>query len=230
MTAVTLALLPPSGMRWAQRQVERHHYLHAAVPTITRPQGYGVHLAGQDERAGCLIVNRPQATRRRGWYGTLADVATGVAPVSYWQVLCLARVWLDPRVQGEGAREQGPGYYDRRGVWRSTIASTALRALAEQVRLDYLLAHPPVFADEPFEMRWLMSYCDTRVHRGTIYAAAGWERFGVNEAGIETWRTPLAPLTNAERRLVLDVARSRGHGAELRATREQARLQAAMSL
>lgn len=43
-----------------------------------------------------------------------------------------------------------------------------------------------------------MSYCDRRIHRGTIYRAAGFECYRTNAYQIETWRLPLRPLTPQE--------------------------------
>jgi len=154
-------------------------------------------------RVGVLIVGRPEATRCYDGtltYGSLKDVAAGRAEYDRWEVLNLARVWLHPCVQAGGAfysADYLPGYTDRRGVWRSTLASHVIGLLQAQVGFDYLTQHPPCFPDEPYQIRVLLSYCDTSLHKGTIYRAAGWELARTNEQGIETWYTPaVAPLTN----------------------------------
>ena len=64
----------------------------------------------------------------------------------------------------------------------------------ERVGYEYLLRRPPVFLDEPYQIDWLMSYCDTRVHRGVIYAAAGFELYRTNGNSIQTWRMRLPAL------------------------------------
>lgn len=208
--------LDSRGLAEAQRWVTTGHYLHAPVPVIARPEGYAIRVDGIPGRIGCLIVARPQATRCGDWYGSVADVEAGRCDVTRWQVLCLARVWLMPGMQPPLTvfeRALVPGFTDRRGVWRSRLPSTALRLLSGRVGFDYLLARPPVFPDEPFELRWLMSYCDTRLHKGTIYREAGWELWRTNEDGIQTWRTPLPALTDDQRERVIEASRfsSRGH-------------------
>lgn len=194
------ALLRPlewSGLQWAQMEVAQHHYLHRPVDSRCSVEGYAVHVAGIG-RIGCLLFGRPEATRCRDWYGSVDDVLGQRTEVTRWQVLNLARVWLDPRVQRGGiwyGPQWLPGYVDRRGEWRSTLASEAIRQALARVGFDYLMRRPPCFLDEPYEIRWCLSYCDTSRHRGTIYRAAGFERYSVNSRGIETWRIRLPALT-----------------------------------
>lgn len=226
---VTLQRLTGTGLAWAQEQVARHHYLRAPVPRVARPEAWAV-MAPTLGRVGCLVVARPQATRVRGWYGSLNDLATGRCTVSYWQVLCLARVWLDPRVQRGGAwwgPDALPGYTDRCGRWHSTLASTALRLLVPLVGYEYLLARPPCYPDEPYEHTWLMSYCDTARHRGTIYRAAGWELYRTAE-GVQTWRTPLPPLTPAQHAAVVAASLADARARRYRARRAAAGAQLVM--
>jgi hypothetical protein len=107
--------------------VTHAHYLHRPVDPRTRPLAYLGYLGG--ERVGCLIFGRPESTRcyQGGLtYGSLADVQAGKAQYSRWEVLSLARVWLSPEVQAGGASYRPdllPGFVDRRGAWRSTLAS-----------------------------------------------------------------------------------------------------------
>lgn len=197
---VRVLQLDRAGRTWAQQAVTLHHYRRRPVPGRACPEAWGVHVE-ELGRVGCLIVGRPQATVCRPWYGSVEDARSGRCDVTRWQVLNLARVWLDPSVQlgGEHHRpELLPGFVDRRGRWRSTLASEAIRQLADVVGLEYLLSRPPVFLDEPFEMRWLLSYCDTREHRGVIYRAAGFELYRTNAAGLQTWRKALPRLTEAQ--------------------------------
>lgn len=132
-------------------------------------------------------------------YGSLADVADGRAQLDRWEVLNLARVWLDPCVQPGGTFHNPrylPGFYDRRYVWRSTLASTVIGQAQANIGYDYLAAHPPVDCAEPYQIKAVLSYCDRRIHRGTIYRAAGWELARVNSDGIETYyTTAVAPLS-----------------------------------
>lgn len=120
-------------------------------------------------------------------------------------MLNLARVWLVPAVQAGGAWysfQHLPGYTDRRGLWRSTLASMVITHALSRVDYDYLVAHPPVDCTYPYQIKAVLSYCDRRLHKGTIYRAAGFELARVNEKGIETWYTTavgaLTPEQDAE--------------------------------
>lgn len=219
------------GLDRAQRDVAAHHYLRRPVDARCSPLAYLVELAS-GAGAGWLIVGRPESTRCYDGlltYGSLQDVRTGRAQYDRWEVLNLARAWLVPAVQ-PGGRLYGPqhlpGYVDRRGVWRSTLASTAIGLLLDRVGYDYLLAHPPCFPNEPYELRAVLSYCDTSKHKGTIYRASGFELTRTNERGIETWYTPnVKPLTSYQRDQILKRAgqsyRSRRHRAQRAARHTQ---------
>src|SRR5258707_5004078 len=91
---LTLALADSAGLRWAQQQATQYHYLHHPVDVRCRPLAYLVQRNGLD--LGCLIFGRPEATRVTGWYGSVEDVTAGKCPLNHWQILNLARVWLDP--------------------------------------------------------------------------------------------------------------------------------------
>lgn len=233
---LTLSVADAEGMHWAQQQVCNHHYLRSRVDPRCRPLAYilqrqawhGADAAAGLRGVGMVIVGRPEATRcYQGalTYGSLADVQVGRAQFDRWEVINIARVWLHPCVQHGGQwclPDELPGYTDRRGVFRSTLASTLLKAVLARVGLDYLRAHPPVDCAYPYQLRAALSYCDTRLHRGTIYRAAGFTLARTNERGIETWTTTdLATLTadqDAEvRRLAERLARSQ----RIRAQRAQ---------
>lgn len=217
-----------AGLAWAQDAVAAHHYLRSAVLGRASPEAWAIHATGIRSRIGCLIVGRPQATRCRDWYGSVEDVDRGRVKVTRWQVLNLARVWLAPMVQTGGILCDPfylPGFTDRRGRWRSTLASAALRQLACRVGFDYLLARPPVFLEEPYEVRWLLSYCDTAKHRGVIYREAGWELYRTNENGIQTWRTPLPPLTAEQHGAIAEASAACPRARRFRGERERERAQ-----
>lgn len=229
---IALERLDAPGLRWAQRTVTEHHYRHAPVPTRACPEAWRVDAAGLGF-VGCLIVGRPQATLCRPWYGSVEDVAAGRCAVTRWQVLNLARVWLSPIVQVGGRGywpDRLPGYVDRRGVWRSTLASEALRQLAERVGFEYLLARPPVFLDEPYQVDWLLSYCDSRQHRGVIYRAAGFELYRTNDEGLQTWRLPLPPLTPAQHTAIAAASAACPRARRFRAQRAGERAQLALEI
>jgi len=203
---VTVWPLDKNGIAWAQNAVANRHYLHKPVDRRCRPEGYDIHVEGFPGPVGLLLFGRPQATKCYPWYGSVDDVATGRAEVTRWQVLNLARVWLHPAVQRGGpfhGPEHVPGYVDRKGVFRSTLASDAIKAALTRVGVDYLVRQPVCFPEEPYDIIWILSYCDPKIHRGTIYRAAGFELFRTNSDGLQTWRVAIPPLTAAQRLQVL---------------------------
>lgn len=221
-----------AGLRWAQAQVTAQHYLHAPVDARCSVEGYAVRHARFGRPIGCLLLGRPEATRCYPWYGSVADVAAGRAECTRWQVLNLARVWLDPYLQRGGGGyydpELVPGFFDRQGVWRSTLASTVLAQLVARVGADYLLARPSCFLDEPYTLRWLLSYCDPlakrtmppyTTHTGALYQAAGFELYRTNARGLQTWRIALPPLTRAQDARVRERALSHPRSIRYRAAR-----------
>jgi hypothetical protein len=222
-----LLLADHRGLAAAQETVAAHHYLRAPVDSRCSPVAYLVTLA--DERVvGCLIFGRPESTRcyQGGLtYGSLADVQAGRAQFDRWEILNLARVWLDPRVQSGGRWYRSdllPGYTDRRGVWRSSLASWCIQRALQTVGYDYLSKRPPVFPDEPYEIKAVLSYCDTSKHRGVIYRAAGFDLARTNERGIETWYTnQVQPLTSYQHDLIKKAAWRSPRGIRLRAQRNQ---------
>lgn len=194
---IKLALATTTEIKQMQATVIANHYLHRPVDSRCSVEAYHVVLG--ELRIGLLMFGRPEATRCGAWYGSVEDVERGKCEVTRWQVLNLARVWLSPEVQPGGHLHQRsllPGYHDRRGVWRSSLASTAIKLAAQQIRFDYLRQRPPCFLDEPYEIKYLMSYCDRKVHRGIIYQSAGFDLYKTNSNQIETWRMTLPPLTS----------------------------------
>lgn len=201
----------------------RNHYLRRPVDSRCSVEGYAIHVEPIG-KVGLLLFGRPEATRCYPWYGSVGDVESGRAEVTRWQVLNLARVWLDPRVQagGEFCRpEYVPGFVDRKGAWRPTLASTAIWMAMERIGYEYLLRRPPCFLDEPYEIRWLLSYCDPRYHRGIIYKAAGFRHYRTNGGGLMTWRIRLPDLTPAQEFLVREAARVNPRSQAYRAKRAQ---------
>lgn len=219
----TLSILDRTGVAIAQQLVTAHHYLHKPVDARCSVEAYRVLLGHHG--VGVFVLGRPQATACYPWYGSVGDVESGRASCTRWQVLNLARVYFNPCVQPHGVchrQESCPGFIDRRGDFRSTLGSTAIAALADRVVLDYLVARPPCFLDEPYELRWLLSYCDTRIHRGALYRAAGFELFRTNAAGVQTWRLPLRPLRADEDLRVREASAINARSIEYRRRRAEA--------
>jgi hypothetical protein len=221
---LSLTLADARGERWAQEQVIAHHYLHTSVDVRCRPLTYLLTLFGR--RVGCLIFGRPEATKVSGWYGSVEDVLSGACPLSRWQVLNLARVYLDPSIQREGvfAHPDGligpsilPGFYDRRQVWHSVCASYVIDLALERVPFEYLYHRPPVWMDQPYELVHVLSYCNAQLHKGIIYQAARFERVRTNARGIQTYRRRVRPLTEAEQAIIAQRSQADQRAQRLRA-------------
>lgn len=228
---LTLCYLPPRTRDYlvAQWNIRRYHYLHRWPDPRTSAETYAVNRSWMGDTVGYLVFGRPEATRCGDWYGSVEDVYAGRCEVTRWQVLNLARVWLEPAYQVGGVyhqQHQVPGFVDRRGVFRSTLASHVLQTAVREIGYEYLIRRPPCFLDEPYQIKWLLSYCDTSVHHGTIYAAAGFERYRVNRRGIETWRIRLPALSSHECNVVSEMSRldPRAIGYRVRRQMQQTRM------
>lgn len=218
---IQLKPLDRNGIVQAQATVTKHHYLHKPVDTRRSVEGYEIRL--NLKLAGYLLFGRPQATQCGNWYGDVEDVHSGKCEVTRWQVLNLARAWINPDFQygGKSYSIDLPGFIDRFGQFRSTLASAVLEAAVTRIGFDYLIHRPPCFLDEPYEIKWLLSYCDTRLHKGTIYKAAGFELYRTNGNSIQTWRISLPPLTPNEDDRVCEAARINPRSIRYRARRAQ---------
>jgi hypothetical protein len=205
------------------KAVEEGHYLHKMPHFKTSYEIYVIRV-DQRWRAGYLVFGRPQATRCQDWFGSVEDVRTGRCEVTRYQVLNLARVWIDPRFQAGGELcdpEYVPGFFDRKKAWRSTLASAVIKQWVHQFSQSYLVVRPPVFLSEPYELKWLLSYCDTRLHRGVIYRQAGFELFRTNEDGIQTWRIRLNGLDGMQNKMVIAASERDQRAIRIRAQRDQ---------
>lgn len=225
--AIQVACMPkPSkGREWAESMITRHHYLHRMPDPRTSYEIFSVLVGAR--LMGALVIGRPEATRCADWYGSVEDVRTGRCAVTRWQVLNLARVWIHPEYQAGGAMcrpDVVPGFADRRGQFQSTLTSAVLRVAVQVIGYEYLKQRPPCFLDEPYEIKWLLSYCNTHLHRGTIYAASDFELYRLNGDGIQTWRIPTPSLTAEQDRVVQDIAKVHPRSVKYRAKRAQMQL------
>lgn len=194
MIPLRLELATPATFRWAQRTITVQHYLHAPVDARTSPLAYVLYHADLLQPVGCLIFGRPEATRCYSGqllYGSVDDVNHGRASCTRWQVINLARVWLSPLIQSNGA------YY------LPNAASYCIAQALRRVVVDYLVARPPCFPDEPWELRWCLSYCDPHYHTGALYRASNFTLVRQNERGLQTYARPLRYLSHGERAQVL---------------------------
>jgi hypothetical protein len=221
---LTLVLANEAGLRWSQNLVTDYHYLHTPVDVRCRPLAYQVMLF--ERPVGCLIFGRPEATKVLGWYGSVKDVEARVCPLTRWQVLNLARVYLDPCLQRGGHFDHprglvGPSvlpfFYDRCNEWHPAVASYVLDLALERIVFDYLYHRPPVWMEQPYELVHILSYNDTKRHRGIIYQAAGFELVRKNNNGIQTYRRVARPLTAAEHVIIARRSREDKRAQRLRA-------------
>lgn len=174
---LTIRLGTKADLLWAQETVTQHHYLHQPASSYARPMAYIIEYGR--ERLGCIVAGLPHATRNRGWWGY-----PGLP--TQWQVLDLCRIWLSPRLQ-LGGDLVGPdilhGFYDRRRVFRPTVASWAIKEVFGRIQQDWISLWPPVYPEQPYHIRLVISYHDPAFHKGTLYRAMGWEPMYRDEDG-----------------------------------------------
>lgn len=188
MSKLTIELATGAGAIWCQQQWVAHHYLHSRIDPRCRPIAYVVLVNG--ERRGALGFGRPESTRCNGWYGSVDDVQAGRARITRWEIINLARVWLDPRIQPGGSEEI------------HNAATQAIALALKRVVVDYLITHPPCFLEEPYALRECISYCDSATHRGVLYRAANFTLMRTNQRGLQTYMRPLRGLQPHEHRLI----------------------------
>jgi hypothetical protein len=224
---------------WAQSTVTQHHYLQTPVDARCSVQGYRVRLVSgsgsdhADRTAGLLLFGRPEATKCYPWYGSVEDTIKGRAEVTRWQVLNLARVWFEPKFQPGGicySHEYLPGFVDRKGQFRSTLVSSALALAFERIGFDYLIARPSCFLEEPYQLDYLLSYCHSNRHKGTIYQTAGFELYRTNKKGLQTYRKRLQPLLASELAKIEQTSLFNQRSQKYRAERQFAGAQLAMEM
>jgi len=187
--ALTLTLGGPEDLAWAQATVTEHHYLHAPVDPRARPMCYVIRRAypyypvtpRNYDPIGLIILGIPHATRCGGWWGY-----EGLP--TQWQVVDLSRIWIHPGYQrGRFGMEAQPGivpgYTDRRGIFRPTVATWAISEVLARVQADRVRLWPPVYPDQPYHIRLAISYSDPKFHRGTIYRHAGAQPMYTDRSG-----------------------------------------------
>lgn len=165
MTLLKIKLGNKQDLEWAQSTVEKHHYLHHKVDNRARPMVYVIHLFDEAIRVGLIMAGIPHATRCKGWWGY-----EGLP--TQWQTLDLCRIWIDPRCQigGEYAKPgYVPGFTDRKGIFRPTVATWAIHQVLDRVQVDRVSLWPPVYINQPYHIRLVISYHDPKFHQGKIY-------------------------------------------------------------
>jgi hypothetical protein len=130
---------------------KKYHYMHRPVHYRAVPFGWQVAFDGEIYHAdgtpnGFIIFASIHYTRLRNEFGY-----PGLP--TKWQVLSLARLWLHDDLPRNS---------------ETVVIAKALRLVQHR----WLDVHPPRFLNEPYHIRKVISYSDTRYHLGTIYRAA----------------------------------------------------------
>lgn len=139
------------------RMAVEYHYMHRPVHPRACPFGWRVRFAGEDTRpdgvpCGFIIFCSIHFVRLTGVFGY-----EGLP--TKWQVLSLARLWLHDDLPHNS---------------ETVVIAKALK----MVQRRWLEVHPPRFVNQPYHVRLIISYADSRYHQGTIYRAANFEEHG----------------------------------------------------
>jgi hypothetical protein len=135
----------------------QYHYMHRPVHRKARPFGWTVRFDGNShiadgKPAGFVMFASVHFTRLTGVFGY-----PGLP--TKWQTLSLARLWLHDELPRNS---------------ETVVIAKTLRL----VQARWLEVHPPRWLDQPYHVRVILSYADTRYHNGTIYRAANFEENG----------------------------------------------------
>jgi hypothetical protein len=145
------------------------HYLHQWPHELSCPFGYRLEVNGVKFWGGLplgvILFKRLEHTKQHGLFGYKG------LPTA-WQVLDLARVWVNPCLQGKLANGHSPAIFSR-------MVALSLKS----VQRDWLEHHPPRFLDQPYHIELIMSYCDRQRHEGVAYRVSGFEKVGITSHG-----------------------------------------------
>lgn len=159
------------------------HYLHRPV---IRSKMLGYEVVNNDQRIGGVLWATPPFTKARGLIGYPGCF-------DKWECLILARFYMTPGtsnlVQPSSILRQVMG---KRGN------SKSFRKAGWRLQEDWVLRHPPVYPENPFVPRILISWSDLALehipkcevcgqehfgeHKGTIYKASGWTLDGISKS------------------------------------------------
>lgn len=134
-----------------------YHYMHRPVHPKSVPFGWRVTFDGDETLpdglpCGFIMFASIHFTKLAGVFG-YAGLPTK------WQVLSLSRLWLHDSLPRNS---------------ETVVIAKALR----MVQRRWLEVHPPRFLSEPYHVRVIISYADTRFHSGVIYRAANFHEDG----------------------------------------------------
>lgn len=142
---------------WLNKMAAQYHYMHSPVHHRATPFGWSVQFDGESKQPdgkpnGFIIFASVHFTRLSGEFGY-----PGLP--TKWQVLSLSRLWLHDNLPRHSA---------------TCVIGKALKL----VQRRWLEIHPPRFVNEPYHIVKVISYADTRYHKGTIYRAANFRYCG----------------------------------------------------
>jgi len=149
--------IEPAKRDWLNAQATTHHYMHRPIHQRSCPFGWAVRFDNElyqpdSKPSGFIVFASIHYTRLRGQFGY-----PGLP--TKWQVLLLARLWLHDDLPRNS---------------ETVVIAKALK----QVQRRWLEVHPPVDLSQPYQIRKIISYSDTRYHAGTIYRAANFREIG----------------------------------------------------
>ena len=143
--------------KWLNDMATTHHYMHRGVHQRACPFGWAIEFDGElyhrdGTPNGFIIFASIHYTKLRGEFGY-----EGLP--TKWQVLSLSRLWLHDDLPHNS---------------ETVVIAKAMK----MVQRRWLEVHPPVMWDQPYQIRKIISYSDTRYHQGTIYKAANFRQVG----------------------------------------------------
>ena len=161
--------------------VTHYHYLKRWPHPTSYPFGYslminGTRYAPDGSLWGLIVMKKPQHLRQRGLFGYPGLITA-------WQVLDLARVWINPCLQGE---DRDKLFHNRAGELvpqNLNVFSRMVSKVIHRIQWDWLKVHPPVYPDLPYHIRLVISYCQLEHHDGTGYRASGFVSNGLSMDG-----------------------------------------------
>jgi hypothetical protein len=155
--------LTPAVLKEATAYIVEHHYLHRGRRMAQVP--YWVNL--DDERVGVILFSLPR----------ISVPFYGYPPM---QLLELARLWLEPRVQGQVIKSSTGGSHVR------AIAGCAVAQALRCVRSDWTTKYPNL--PPP---RACVAWADLSLHSGTVYRATNFRAVGVSGGRLPgAWTRP----------------------------------------
>lgn len=149
------------GREWLNQMATAHHYMHRPIHQRACPFGWAIEFDGNlyqpdGKPSGFIVFASIHYTKLRGEFGY-----PGLP--SKWQVLSLSRLWLHDTLPRNS---------------ETVVIAKALKS----VQRRWLEVHPPVNWNQPYEVRKIISYADTRFHTGTIYKAANFRLRGTTKS------------------------------------------------